>query len=199
MVKNMVFDVGGVLLHYCPEDFLKKMVENTEARQAVLENVFMSPEWHLADAGKATDTELTDAAIRRSPQYESEIRHAVSIWHTGLRRVDGMTHLVRRLHEKKVPLYVISNFSQRFHELTGYEDLFGMMKGILISSDIQMVKPHPDIYAYFLSHYGLEADECLFIDDMAANVEGARKAGLQAHQFIDAAELTAFLETENIL
>ena len=55
--------------------------------------------------------------------------------------------------------------------------------GVVVSSNVKMIKPYPEIYEYILKTYGLKAEECLFIDDVEANVEAAKAAGMKAFVF----------------
>ena len=53
----------------------------------------------------------------------------------------------------------------------------------MVSADVRMVRPAPEIYRHLLKTYHLKAEDCLFIDDTAANVEGAKAVGMEAFHF----------------
>jgi putative hydrolase of the HAD superfamily len=67
-------------------------------------------------------------------------------------------------------------------------DFWDRFRGIVISGEIQLLKPEPEIFTHLLERFGLEARETVFIDDIPANVEGARGVGMHAIQFTDAAD-----------
>ena len=48
-----------------------------------------------------------------------------------------------------------------------------LMDGALISAEVKLLKPDPQIYRTFLRKFGLRPEECVFIDDTPINVEGA--------------------------
>ena len=63
------------------------------------------------------------------------------------------------------------------------------MDGWLVSSFVRLMKPDPRIYHMLAGEYGLDPARCLFVDDNADNVRGARAAGMHAHLFTDAGAL----------
>ena len=94
----------------------------------------------------------------------------------------GAKELVKELHDKGYPLYVLSNASQDFHtyfdQIPGSEYLPRERR--FLSSDYRLLKPQHEIYEGFLEKYGLDPAACVFIDDNALNVEVARRLGFRA-------------------
>lgn len=198
-IRNFVFDVGNVLLSYDPMRTLRTVFHDEDACHAVYNAVFCAPEWPLADEGLVTEEDQLRAALRRAPEYETEIRYAMDHWHLYLPEIEGMPELVKALKESGYGIYVLSNFGQRFYQMKDHDDLFALADGILISSDHKLVKPFRAIYELLLSKFSLRAEECLFIDDLEENIYGARAAGLHGHRFTGHAELCAWLRQEKLL
>ncbi len=80
-------------------------------------------------------------------------------------------------------LFVLSNASDLFYDYFEKFLPLDFFDGVVVSSDVHMVKPERGIYEYLLEHYRLKAEECLFIDDRLNNVEAAREVGMIAYQF----------------
>lgn len=97
--------------------------------------------------------------------------------------LDGAREFCRYVREKEYGVYVLSNACQLFYEYFPRYYSLDFFDGIVVSSDIHIVKPDIRIYKYLLETYHLKAEECLFIDDRADNIDGAKKAGMQAEQF----------------
>ena len=51
-----------------------------------------------------------------------------------------------------------------------------------------MLKPDPRIYHWLLDHAEITAEECVFLDDVQRNVDGAKAVGMEAFVFTDAAK-----------
>ena len=66
-------------------------------------------------------------------------------------------------------------------------------KGIL-SYEVKMIKPMPEIYRLLLERYALKPEECVFLDDSEENIEGARRAGIQTVLFKDRCQAGQELE-----
>ncbi len=98
-----------------------------------------------------------------------------------------------------MPTYCITNFSGPKFELSQarYPFLKGF-DGIIVSGDEKVLKPEPEIYNLLLNRYGLEAEDCIFIDDSQANVEGARAVGMHAIHFVEPMDLAAELRKHGI-
>ncbi len=197
-IRNIVFDVGNVLLSYNPMRTLRAKFGSEDVCRTVYDALFLAPEWPLADEGLVTEEEQLAAAIRRAPQYEREIRWIFAEWHLDLPEIEGMPELVKALKANGFGIYVLSNFAQRFYQIKDHGALFSLADGILISSDDKLVKPDRAIYELLLSRFSLRAEECLFIDDLPANIDGARTAGLHGHAFTGCAELSAWLAQEGV-
>ena len=78
-----------------------------------------------------------------------------------------------------------------------FPEIFSLLDGCLISHQVHMLKPHKEIYDAFCRKFNVSPEDCVFIDDKAVNIEGARAAGMNGIVFTDAdklkAELSAYL------
>ena len=101
--------------------------------------------------------------------------------------IPGMVDLVEELDAAGVPLFAITNFSGEFFPpfRSARAGLFDRFRDIVVSGDERLVKPGAAIYRLALDRFGLQAPDAVFIDDVPANVVGARAVGMQALQFVD--------------
>lgn len=184
MIKNIIFDMGNVLLRYDPEVCLNRFVKREEDRALIRRELFEGPEWVQGDLGHITDEQRFDGVSHRVPmELHTELRQCVEQWHMCMEPIHGAKEFCAYAKEQGYRLYVLSNASSSFYQYFPRFAPFEYFDGLVVSCDIHIVKPDIRIYRYLLETYGLAPEECFFIDDMAANVEGARKAGISGAVF----------------
>ena len=181
MIKNVIFDFGNVLATFDPRGLAAKFVDAEADANAIADAVFDS-RWVDYDGGRSTYEEHLAGSLARLPQRLHEAAKIVfSSWHGELTPIKNTIGLVADLYGRGFGLYVLSNapveFSARARENYPFTK---MLDGAVWSAEIKMDKPHAPIYRHLLDTYGLDPDECLFIDDKPENVEGARAVGMHA-------------------
>jgi len=200
MIKNIIFDMGNVLLAYTPHEYIKTVTSDEKAAEAILKELFYSSEWLKLDEGIITEEEAVKNVCQRIPQYSELVQKAMDDWHTNLTPIEGMPELVKKLKSKNYGIYLLSNASLRFYSYKdNFEQLFRHFDGIIISAKEKKAKPNRDIYECICERFSLIPEECLFIDDLQRNIDGAIDAGLNAHLFKGPEELNRYLEELNIL
>lgn len=199
MIKNIVFDMGNVLLAYAPEEYIKTVTKDEAAAHAVLKELFCSEEWGMLDAGTITEEEAVARVTARIPQYAETVQQAMDGWHSDLTPIPGMPELVAQLKKKGYGIYLLSNTSMRFFRFQEQVEMFHSFDGFIASAKEKMVKPDKKIYELLCCRYGLNASECLFVDDMQANIDGAVRAGLHGHLFRGAKELSDYFSAAGLL
>lgn len=199
MIKNIVFDVGNVLLEYNPRRVLRRLSGSPEAQEAVMQALFNAPEWLRGDEGTITQHEMIETAVARIPQYEPLARQAFEDWVYDMTPMPGMEALIGELKGRGYPLYLLSNFGVRFYDICHRVPLLMQIPERIISCDWKLLKPQPEIYRLLLGTFQLSAEETLFIDDRPENIEGALSAGLRGQLFTGAENLRAWLQGEGLL
>ena len=200
MIKNIVFDMGNVLLRFDPNLFMEREKVPEADRPLLLREVYQSLEWSRMDRGSLTDEEAAAIICKRVPErLHEQVFHLVTFWDRPILEIEGMPALVRELKELGYGIYLLSNASYRQHEYWPRLSVSPLFDGTLISADVKLVKPQPEIFLLFCSTFGLKPDECFFIDDSTLNVEGAFFCGIPGAVFHqDAAELRQKLRSAGV-
>ncbi|MBR3771755.1 MAG: HAD family phosphatase [Clostridium sp.] len=195
MIRNIVFDMGNVLLDYNPRRPLEAFLGIENDRAIIQRELFEGKEWIAGDYGYITNQQRFNTVKERVPErLHDALYKCVNRWPDFLEEIYGAKEYVMRKKEQGFHVYILSNACSAFYEYFPKFLPLHFFDGIVVSSDIHMVKPEPGIYQYLLRTYGLKPSECLFIDDRQENVEGAVKAGMYGVVFCG-----DFNEVENYL
>ena len=198
MIRNIVFDMGGVLYHWSPEIAFRDYGE--EDGQILYDAVYGSPDWRRLDRGDIGEDDLIALASARVPDRLKPEVVRLARWYELTGPVEGMEELADELHGAGYPLYLLSNTSRAFHSFRGRIPALRFFTGEFISADHRLLKPDPEIFRAFLAEFGLRAEESLFIDDWEPNVEGARSVGMEGIRFDGSArDLRNALSARNLL
>ena len=193
-ITTVIFDVGRVLFEWDLRHLFTKLIDDKGELDWFLGNV-ITPEWHFQhDAGRPL-AEIVPERIAEFPAYADLIRaYATRFNETIPGPVSGSLEIVEALAANGVPLFAITNFGEEFWEaFRPTQPVFDLFKDIVVSGTEKMVKPDRAIYDLALKRFGVDPALCLFVDDSAANVGGARAAGIAGHVFDGAEGLRAKL------
>ena len=185
MIKTVIFDMGQVLIHWSGKQLLQRFSLNEADEQLLLTELFASIEWTQLDRGCITEAEGVERVCARLPEHLHAIAGEMITgwWKQPLWHMEGMDALVRELKQAGYGIYVLSNaglpLRQYWPRLPG-ADCFD---GVLVSAEEKLLKPQPEIFRTFLSRFGLEAENCVFIDDSVANAECAVLCGIRGIVF----------------
>ncbi len=184
MIRNIIFDMGNVLMRFDPRLFIHRLGITGEDETLLLRQVFRSVEWVRMDRGTLTDAQAAEMICRRMPlRLHEAVRALVCQWDDPMICIDGMYAVVEALKNAGYGLFLLSNASVRQHEYWPRIPASRFFDGTFISCDHHLVKPQPEIYQKMLATFGLEAETCLFIDDSPANVEAASLCGIRGIVF----------------
>lgn len=185
MIKNIVFDMGNVLLSFNPQVPLDTFCSTVEEKETIRRELFEGPEWVEGDLGNITNEEKYERIRARIPRsMHAALKRCVYEWDICMKPVPGARVFCDYLKEKGYRLYVLSNASEEFYNYFPRFAPFAFFDGIVVSADIHVIKPDIRIYEYLFHKHGLLPEECLFIDDMQRNIAGAKQAGMQGELFL---------------
>ena len=181
--KTVVFDLGGVLIHWDPRLLYRKLLPTEAAGEEFLSTV-CTQEWNARqDAGRPLDEGIAELVARFPDQGA-----LIEAWRDGVGEmvlpIHDSVELLRELRERDVPIYALSNWgTDEFEAIRGLFPFLGWFRGVLISGSVGLLKPDPQIFGLVEREYRLHPPQVAFIDDDPANVEVARQLGFESILF----------------
>lgn len=200
MIKNIIFDIGNVLLDFNPEKYLDSLNFHKKVKEELFKCIFKSKYWGELDRGTLTDDEAIQLFCKASPKLNKEIKDIMSGWADILVPNYETVNIVKNLKEKGYKIFLLSNFHKKaFEKVTLENDFFNLFDGKVISYETNLLKPEEEIYKKLLTTYNLKPEESIFIDDIKLNIEGAKKLGINGILFESAASLEETLINAKVL
>ncbi len=193
---NVVFDLGGVVFTWQPDQIIKSVFEDRETQEKVRSEIFVHPDWveldrGILDRGEAIERGAIRTELSRSKI--SELMHQIPRSLTPIMDTVRLIHSVKRSGNK---VFVLSNMHfasiEHIEQEYSFWDIFD---GIVVSCRIHMVKPEEEIYEYLLNKYGLIVNETIFIDDTDINLNAASRFGIKLIKFEDLYQCECELKT----
>ncbi len=186
MIKNIVFDIGNVLLRWDPLSVVENMFPAEHDPILLTQQLFKSDWWLAINRGEITEKELIQKYHELYDIDLPQLNNLMCAIRESLLPIRGSFDLLEKLYQSNYPLYALTDNT---HEIMAYlkqkYDFWQKFKGVVVSAEIGYLKPSPLIYQNLLETYHLFPEETLFMDDILANVEGAKSVNMQALQFID--------------
>jgi putative hydrolase of the HAD superfamily len=186
---NIVFDLGGVVFKWQPDNIIASVFEDRNIQQTVRQEIFQHADWLDLDRG-TLDYELAiTRGAARSGLSEKTIRRLLEQVPLHLTPIDGSFVLIEELAGLRKPVFVLSNmhFASIDH-LEQEHDIWDQFAGTVISCRIKKMKPEPDIYHHLLESFDLIPEETVFIDDTEINLTAASNLGIKTIKFQDPAQ-----------
>lgn len=196
MIKNIIFDFGGVLLDWNPRYLYKSYFNNDEEMEHFLADI-CNGEWNIKqDAGRPF-AEAVKELQTKFPEYAEAIQMYDDDWEKMLKcELPESIDLLKELKSMGYGIYGLTNWSA---EKIGYAfanySFFSLFDGIVVSGVEKVVKPDRKIYEILLERYSLKPGECVFIDDNQDNVDMAKVLGINAIRFDNIGNVKEHLET----
>lgn len=201
MIRNIVFDMGNVLIRFDPETFItREGIRDPGDRKMILNELFQSVEWAQMDSGMLNEQSAEPFILKRFPErLRDAVHNLLNNWAIPRDEMPGMHELVRELRDAGYGLYLLSNASEAQHRYWPLVPVSRYFHGKMISCDVKTVKPMWEIYHLFTEQFGLNPEECLFVDDAPANVAAAMACGWNGIVFHgDAEELRKKMREKGI-
>lgn len=185
MIKNIVFDVGFVLLGYRWKELIREFTQDEERVERIFGYMKDDPEgqWKEYDRGMVTVEDVIAAFVRKYPEEAESLSwlfHQMDRMHVARPAVWEKLH---QLKEAGYRIYLLSNYAEDMFAIhtkdaSFMEDLDGMM----VSYMIHVNKPDPAIYQALCDRYQLKPEECVFFDDRLENIQAAVAFGMSGIQ-----------------
>lgn len=198
-MKNIIFDLGNVLILFDPAGYVNRSVAE-EKREKFLDVVFRSREWENLDLGTLTYSNAKKIFKEKLKDCDAEVDALFGDNLYGLLKpIVSNTELLKKLREN-YNLYILSNFhKESFETVSSRYDFFNYFHGGIVSAYHQCIKPDEKIYRLLVDKYELNPKETLFIDDLAENIKAAEKIGINTIHLTDYNTLSEKLRDKNII
>ena len=200
MKKAIVFDFGGVLIEWSPYYLYRKLLPSDEAVKEFLEEINFSGFNKKLDAGYSF-SRMKEELLIEYPLKQELVRAFFERWDecTG-EAIQPTVDLMLEVKAAGYPVYGLSNWShETFPKLMHRYPFLPQLDDYLLSGIAGVAKPDEEIFRIFLHRIGRSAEECVFIDDAAINIEAARRLGFTGILFASAPQLRADLALHGIL
>lgn len=181
-MRAFLFDIGNVLVRLEFSRGLRAAAELSDARteREVLERIHDVKVPYEDGQMSRADFLRQAMALLKFRGTEADF---IAAWQGIFSANEPMHALVRQLHGK-YPLYLLSNTNcLHVDGLVRDFPIFASFTGGTYSHVVRASKPHAAIYEIACKTHGLVPAETFFIDDLADNIEAARKLGFQTHQY----------------
>lgn len=195
-MRNVIFDFGGVLVRWQPEAVIASFYTDDALRERVREAVIRHPDWVDIDRGTLSEDTAIERFAARMQRPAAEMRELMRHIKDSLTAMPDTVALLEELVQRGVPVYGLSNMSAPiFALLRSRYDHWDRFRGIVISGEVGLVKPEPEIFHHITDCYSLIPAETVFIDDHLPNIESAGRLGFRTIHFANAAQCRRELDT----
>jgi putative hydrolase of the HAD superfamily len=189
MKPNVIFDLGGVVLRWSPDDIIRNFCPDEALQSIIRREVFKHPDWLEMDRGVLQEHEAIPRFQRRTGLSLGEVSDLMQKTKESLLPIPETVELLEDLAAEEVPLYCLSNMSATMaNYLRARHSFWRVFRGIVISGEIQLIKPDPAIFDYIVGRFGLSPGNTVFIDDHRPNIESADRLGFKTLHFNDPIE-----------
>jgi putative hydrolase of the HAD superfamily len=194
-VRNVIFDLGGVLLDWNPGRVLASCYADPALCEQMRAGLFGHADWIAFDRGELTEPELLTRVQQRTGRDLAELARVIDTIRDSLVAKPDTVAVLRSLSARQVPLYCLSNMPMSvFTHVRERYDFWDAFSGIVVSGDVRMAKPERAVFEHILEQYRLVAEETVFVDDLATNIAAAEAVGLRTVLFRDAQQCSRDLE-----
>lgn len=185
MIRNVVFDMGQVLITWNAETLLDSVGVAKEDQSILIREVFKSVAWVRLDRGTYLEDDVLAEIKPRIPQrlHWAAEEIVCAWWKNHIYPTPGMAELVRELKGSGYRIYLLSNANLNLRTYFGKIPGSECFDGLMVSAEEKLLKPQHEIYEALCSRFDLQPEECFFVDDVPANIEGASCIGMRGAVF----------------
>ena len=185
MINTVIFDIGMVLVYFRWKELYADLGFEGEKFDIIANATVHNPWWNEFDKGGMSVEEIVDKFAESAPEYKEDIAKIYDHIDEFVEMYDYACSWIRELKEEGYKVYVLSNWSEPVYEANKDTHLRFLkeMDGGILSFREGMIKPNREIYQLLCDRYKINPKEAVFLDDNAANIEGARAFGLNAIHF----------------
>lgn len=197
MIRNIIFDIGGVLLDYNPKTYLDKLDIKESRRKKLNDVIFHDQRWKDCLNGFISNSELIEQLVRENLEYKKEIELILS--------KDSLKYMLppkqevieyyKSLKRKGYKIFLCSNITKdTYNYVKDNFEIIQIADGGVFSCFENISKPNSEIYYRLIEKYNLEIEKSILIDDTKRNVISANDIGLRGILFNNIEDIKKILE-----
>lgn len=187
-IRNIIFDMGGVLIQWRPQKIADEFSPDPQVRQILTERVFGDNLWKQWDRGEINLEDVKQGIMARTGFRYEQADHLMALVLDSLDLIQPSLALLQELHTRGYHPYCLSNMPREHYEILKERlPVWQYFKGEVISGMVGIAKPDAAIFQHLLDKYQLTPETCLFLDDFPQNVEAAQALGINGFIYTDAA------------
>ncbi len=179
----VIFDLGNVVLDWNVDKILASLDLAPADRVRLERELFVHGDWLALDRGSKTEAEVIAETCARAPLERELIERTLAAARNSLDPLDDSVALLHELAAAGHRLYCLSNMSRENWAYVREHAFFDLFDGIVISAQEGYIKPEGEIFECLLRRYAIAPADAFFVDDMAVNVEAARRLGIDGYRF----------------
>jgi putative hydrolase of the HAD superfamily len=183
-VRNVIFDLGGVVFQWNVEDIVRRFYTDDALRNVAKQEIFKHPDWLEMDRGTLGEEEAIRRFQVRTQRPVAELQALMLAVRESLVPIEDTIELLHELAQSDVPLYCLSNMpAETFAHLRRRHSFLDVFRGTVISGEIRMIKPDPRIFEHIARRYRLTPAQTVFVDDNEPNTASADALGFKTVLF----------------
>jgi len=180
MIKNIIFDLGNVLLKFRPNEFLLNFTDDIAYIDQFTAKIFRCSVWMDLDRGTISLHDAKKIFASKYPDEEAFLNQFFDHWMEMLTPIDENVKILEELRALGFKTYILSNFiKETYTFIENRYNIFHLFDGQIISGFENTIKPEKGIYKKLLDRYRLIPQECVFIDDVLFFLKPAKKLGIK--------------------
>lgn len=184
MIKNIILDVGNVLVDYCWKSYIDSLGFSEEISKRVADATVLNEDWEEYDRGVLTDEEVLNRFIANDPSIEKELRIFANNLSGIIKEFPYTRQWITDLKAQGFKVYILSNFGSKcMRDCADEMQFVPLVDGAVFSYRVKVVKPDDAIYQKLFKCYDLKPEECLFFDDREDNIQAAMENGMHGVVF----------------
>ena len=178
MIRNIIFDVGKVLVSYEPDAYMQRLGISKEKQKKINEAMFQNKLWDTSDQGLGTPDEFLQKFIAGAPELADEITKIHKTVGNTVELFPYAMEWILDLKARGYHVYILSNYSENMLDQTKDKLKFlPLMDGVVFSYKIKKMKPDPEIYFYTMEKMGVKPEDCYVVEDSTFGLQAAERAG----------------------
>lgn len=184
-IKNIVFDMGNVLLEWNARKNIERVEPNLQRADILQQEIFTSGVWEKQDTADLTvDQAMELVKSRLDESYHVAIQQIFKDWYHHIEIYKDVQDFAIQLSQQGYAIYILSNTSDVYYaiEKAGLLPISQVLAGKVLSFEEKCMKPDPAIFQILFDRYQLSPAESVFIDDIAGNIQVAESLGMTGIQ-----------------